>query len=293
MSGTPKVPRTTETLAERYARFLKRQGDRWCTQYPAVCRERRSALQRLNASGIVTIADLLERFSSLTTRLKQSALDLIAILAIREAVPTLFAALSEKSIRLMCADLLGQLGTTKATRHFLKIGRRELESGRPDRTWLEATILALGYSDDRRATDLLVSIFERRDVPGFIRGDAADKLGCREFDRRTRLYIRCRDAALRGLFEESIHVQFWSMYVIGSLSNVSGSRRSVDVGLRSVLPKLREFAEHDHRLAPGYWWPMSAEAEDVIVCIEDGIWPERDAGERWQENAARGTMSDE
>jgi hypothetical protein len=82
------------------------------------------------------------------------------------------------------------------------------------------------------------------------------------------------------------------MYVIGSLCNVSGSRRSVDAALRSALPKLREFAKHDDRLAPGFWWPVSAEAEDVIGCIENGIWPDPDAAERWQGSSSRGMMFD-
>lgn len=249
---------------------------------------RQRTLRTLNKRGIVTIADLLGSFSSLSSRLKHSALDLIAILKIRQAIPVLFAASTDPSLRLTCADLLGQLWSRKATRFFLKIGARELDSTCPDPTWLRATILALGYANDRRATELLVSIFERRDLPGSIRGEAGDKLGVCHFDRRTRLYRRCRDAALRGLSEDSIDVQFWSMYVIGSLCNVSGFRRSVDITLRSALPPLRQFARHDHRLSPGFWWPISAEAEDVIGCIENGIWPESDAAERWQGNSARG-----
>ncbi|HUE16885.1 MAG TPA: hypothetical protein VMR25_22100, partial [Planctomycetaceae bacterium] len=51
---------------------------------------------------------------------------------------------------------------------------------------------------------------------------------------------------------------------------------------------LRQIAKNDQRLAPGYWWPMSAEATDVITCIAEGHWPEPDAGERWMKNTARG-----
>jgi hypothetical protein len=174
----------------------------------------------------------------------------------------------------------------------LETGWRELQSASPDPLWLEATILALGYEVDPQATELLVSIFERPDLPGSIRGDAGDKLGVCSFDRRTRLYRRCRDAALRGLSEGSIDVQFWSMYVIGSLCSVFGSRRSVDRALQSALPALRQFARHDHRRSPGFWWPMSAEAEDVIECIERGTWPSPDAAERWHGTSARGKTVD-
>jgi hypothetical protein len=72
------------------------------------------------------------------------------------------------------------------------------------------------------------------------------------------------------------------MYVIGSLCSVFGARRTIDRTLRSALPALRRIARHDHRLSPGFWWPMSAEAEDVIECIEQGVWPEPDAATSWQ-----------
>ena len=78
------------------------------------------------------------------------------------------------------------------------------------------------------------------------------------------------------------------MYVIGSLaSNRQTQVRSADP-LRAAIPGLLDIAENDHRLAPGYWWSMSAEAEDVIHCIENGTWPEIDAAERWQGNKERG-----
>jgi hypothetical protein len=45
---------------------------------------------------------------------------------------------------------------------------------------------------------------------------------------------------------------------------------------------------NDHRLAPGIWWPLSAEAEDVIHCIETGQWLTPDAAERWPADGERG-----
>ena len=115
----------------------------------------------------------------------------------------------------------------KVTRFFLDIGRRELASAKPDRHWLEAVVLGLGCSDDLHVAELLVTIFERCDLPGWVRGDAADKLGCNRFigDGRTRLFRRCREAAFRGLNDDSIDVQFWSMYLIGSLCGRRVSRR--------------------------------------------------------------------
>lgn len=60
----------------------------------------------------------------------------------------------------------------------------------------------------------------------------------------------------------------WCAEFSGSLCTVSGSRTPVDRTLRSALRALRQFVRHDHRLSPGFWWPVSAEAEDVIRYIE-------------------------
>jgi hypothetical protein len=81
------------------------------------------------------------------------------------------------------------------------------------------------------------------------------------------------------------------MYVIMQLAQNDSSKpkRSNDC-FAAALPRLREIAANDHRLAPGYWWPMSAEAEDAIDVIENGNGRENDAGERWLGNTERGPM---
>jgi hypothetical protein len=124
-----------------------------------------------------------------------------------------------------------------------------------------------------------------------VRGEAGDKVAWNNLvsDRRSTLYRRCRDAAIRGVTEDSIDVQFWSMYVIGALAtNIRSDGRLRAREFHAALPKLRQIAKHDHRLAPGYWWPMSAEASDVIVCIKTGSWPSADAGERFDWSGPRG-----
>ena len=142
---------------------------------------------------------------------------------------------------------------------------------------------------------VLVEIFERTDLPGWLRGDAGDKLGCghsKVTDRRTTLFRRCRDAALCGLKEDDIDVQFWSMYVIWQLVGDHKERRTPGfAGLDAALPDLRRIAAEDHRLAPGFWWPMSGEAEDVLHVFEHGQSPEVDAGERWTDTSKRGVWN--
>ncbi len=136
-------------------------------------------------------------------------------------------------------------------------------------------------SSDPEAVDVLVTIFERTDLPGWLRGDADDALGCKPQlnDRRTRLFRRTWTTVLQGLDDADIEVQFWSMYVIMQLAADyrANSGRS-NLCFEPALPRLREIAKTDHRLAPGFWWPMCEEAKDAIHVIETGNGLEPDAG---------------
>jgi hypothetical protein len=250
-------------------------------------------LDRLKKYRIITVADLLERLPRLSPGLKYFGIELILLLDIQQAIPVLLDLMSDRAVRLMCASTLSFIapGQRNVTRFFLEIGHRELASPAPDPNWLEAVAYGLANTDDRHAVELLVTIFERTDLPGALRGEAADKLGCADLicDRRTTLFRRCRDAAIRGLEEDSIYVQFGSMYLIGSLcSRGYRPQRPQPTGCESALPRLRKIAAGDHRLAPGFWWRMSAEAEDVIYCIKKGHWPKRDAADRSTATTDRG-----
>jgi hypothetical protein len=284
----------TDDLAALYGRHLQECKERdWGS--PAVHRERARKLVRLGAKGVVTVPQLLERLPSLPPALRLFGIELVGLCDIHRAWPVLAALLPDRTLCARCADVLSRLKSQgKAQEHFLKIARRELSSPGPDRSWLEAVILGLGSADDRRAEEVLIEIFERTDLPGWIRGDADDKLGCGQHvrDRRKKLYRRCRAAALRGLGDESIDVQFWSMYVIGSLANDYGpGPRARARDFHVAIPKLRRIAKHDQRLSPGYWWPMSGEAVDVIACIVSGNRPNPDAAERFKNCGVRGEWS--
>lgn len=291
--STQQNKRTSE-LAALYALFLAKESEEWRTRCAVVCRDRAHGLARLRKQGVVTVADLLERLPSLGTSLQRFGIELTSLLELRLAVPVLLELMSDRSIRVDCAFAIYMLKPNKTvTRRFIEIGNRELASNTADRRWLEAVIQGLGSPDDRAGVELLVAIFERRDLPGWLRGDAADKLGCcHEIqDRRGKLFRRCRETALAGLRDESIDVQFWSMYLIGSLCSEKSSRRSSNLrDFASALAPLRRIAASDQRLSPGFWWPMSAEAEDVLGSIQTGMWPSQDAGERWLGNTKRGEM---
>ena len=287
MTGQRK--KTTSELATLYALFLTQQSDELRLRCAAVCHDRARSLGRLHKQGVVTIADLLERSASLSPNLKRFAIELILLLRIRQAIPVLLELMSERDLRVSCASTIYFLNPgKKVNQRFLEIGKRELSSSDPDRFWLEAVIHGLGSPKDRAGVELLVTIFERNDLPGWLRGDAADKLGCCGYidDRRGKLFRRCRATALSGLGDESFEVQFWSMYLIGSLCCHGHRRRhSTSRDFSAAMPILRRIAANDQRLAPGYWWPMSAEAEDVMKCIQIGRWPDPDAADRWIGNA--------
>ena len=293
MSGQRK--KATGELASLYSRFVERQSEEWRARCAYVCRERSRCLDQLNKRGVRSIADLLRRFPQLAPSLKHRGIDLICLLRIRRAIPVLLELMlhekSDRGLRVACADALYRLRAgNKVTKIFVDIGNRELGSSNPDRHWLEAVILGLGNPDDPAAVELLVKIFERSDLPGWLRGDAADKLGCVGLvhDRRRTLFHRCRETALRGLTDDSIEVQFWSMYLISQLCSGWASRQRLKFkDFESALPKLRRIALNDHRLSPGFWWPMSAEAEDTIGSIT-GQRPDLEAAERWPGNTARG-----
>ncbi len=225
----------------------------------------------------------------------QFGIELAGLLKIPRAASVLLDLLSNRNVRVGCADTLSRLEPRgKATRVFIDIGNRELASPCPDRRWLEAVVFGLQGSSDQRAVEMLVTILERSDLAGWLRGDAADKLGfaVHLMDRRTRLYRRCRDAALRAFHEESIYAKFGGMYLIGSLCTQEGRKPVLNLReFKAALPQLRRVAKNDQRLAPGFWWPMSAEAEDVIACIQTGRWPDPEAAERWQGNTARGVWN--
>jgi len=289
----PKPIKPTSELAALYSRYLAQESKKRRSLCTVPGGDWSRQLEQLKKRHVITVADLLARLPGLPPSLKYFAVELIGALEIYQAVPVLLDLMSDQAVRLLCASTLCFMksGWGRLEQFFIRAGSRELASGSPDRDCLEAVVQRLGYSDNRRAVELLVTIFERADLPGWLRGDAADKLGCRPFicDRRTRLFRRCRDAAFRGLKEGSIYVQFGSMYLIGLLcSNWIPRRRSKPNGCEAALLILRKIASEDHRLSPGYWWPMSAEAEDVICCITKGHWPDPDAGERWRGNTKRG-----
>lgn len=242
-------------------------------------------LRQLDQRRIQKLGSLIESLPNLPRKLKGFGISLLEALKAKQAVPVLVRMLVEDAdFRWSCGRALYAIGGKQTEKALVRIARRELSSAIPNRFILEAVIQGLNFSFSGDVNDVLVTIFERTDLAGWLRGDAGDDIYVT--DRRTRLFQRTWVAALRGLSETDIHVQFQSMYVIAQLASINRiGQRIHNERFHAALPRLREIAAHDHRLAPRLWWPMSAEAEDTIACIETGTSLNPDAAERWIGNA--------
>lgn len=286
------MPESAEKLTVLHREFVRARDDESRRNCQEMDRKHARQIRRLAQKGVVTVGDLIAALPELPPSSQDLGIWLISDLKIPRAASALQKLLLNPRVRVQVAWILDFMRPRPNTdRIFLKHGWRELQSAQPDRSWLDAAVQGLACSESAEAADMLVTIYEQTDLPGRLRGDAADKLGCVSLvhDRRRRLYRRCRDGALRGIFEDDIEVQFWSMYLLMILAKRNGRETHViDRDLAPALPRLKQIAADDHRLSPGLWWPMSAEAEDAISCIERGCWLQPDAGERWIHNMERG-----
>lgn len=288
------MKRADRKLAELYGDFVGRRSEESRSHCKEFDREKRRHIGRLTARGVTTVNELIAVLPQLPPKLKEFGIWWFQVTRLRSAEGTLLRMLhDDPPYRQWCASALAGIGGRRSIRQFIRIGRTQLTSKSPDRNWLAAVIQGIKCfrNPSREAGEMLLTIYERTDLPGWLRGDAADALGCcgQLFDRRTSFFRRAWAAARNGIGDADIEVKFWSMYVIMQLAQNSNRKRS-NVLFTAALPRLREIAATDHRLAPGYWWPMSAEAEDAIAVIETGNGRENDAAVRWQGNRERGPM---
>ncbi len=289
------MKRVDKTLIELYGSFVAGRSEDSRASCRAFDRKNRRHIARLAARGVTIVPDLISTLPELPPKLKGFGIWWFQVTKPRSAESTLLRMLhDDPAYRQWCASALASIGGPRSTREFLRIGNGQLASPTPDRHWLDAVIQGLKMLRDAplEAEDMLLTIYERTDLPGWLRGDAGDALGCcgRLHDRRTKFFRRAWTTARHGLDDADIEVQFWSMYVIMQLAQTYSSKRQARTCFGSALPRLREIAATDHRLAPGFWWPMSAEAEDAIYVIKHGNGRENDAGHRWLGNAERGPM---
>lgn len=290
------MKRADEKLTELYSALVAKRSEESrasCTDFD---RKNAQCVTRLAARGVTTIPELIAALPELPPKLKGFGIWWIEVTGERSAESVLLRMLrDDPQFRLLCASALSSIGGRRSVREFIRMGKAQLALPSPDQKWLEAVIrgINLGSSTSPEGDGLLLAIYERTDLPGWVRGDAGDALGCcsQLQDRRTSFFRRAWATALNGLDDSDIEVQFWSMYVITQLAqNYSSNPKRSNACFSAALPRLREIAATDHRLAPGYWWPMSAEAEDAIHVIEHGERGETDASDRWLGNKERGPV---
>ena len=288
------MKRADEKLSDLHAKFVLNRPVDQRAQCENGDRNQARSIQQLARRGISTVSDLIDSLPTLPQRLRDSAMWLLCEQPLRDAEKLLFALLRKNpSMLLDCAFVIGMMKSRRVTREFIRIGKAQLALPSPDRKCLEAVIHGLKMAIVPEAEEVLLTIYERTDLPGWVRGDAGDALGCcsQLSDRRTRFFRRALTTALNGLDDADIEVQFWSMYVLMQLAqNYSSNPKRANARFAVVLPRLRKIAATDHRLAPGYWWPMSGEAEDAIYIIKHGNGREKDAAERWLGNKKRGPV---
>lgn len=252
------------------------------------------SLSRLERMGINTVSELIAALPTLSPALKDFGIEWVGRFSPSRAETILLTLLrDDPKVRPSCANSLGMLKRRRSNRELVRIGKTQLASATPDGRWLESIVIGLKWARDNDSAEVLVEIYERQDLPGWLCGDAADALGCTRAicDRRTRLFRRIWVAAEKGIHEPDIDVQFWSMYVIMQLATNYDRPADANSRFHSALPRLREIAATDHRIAPGFWWPMSEEAKDAIECIETGTLQHPDAGERWSGKGEHGEMA--
>ncbi len=291
------MKRIDRKLAKHYGDFVGRRTEENRANCKQFDRENRRHIARLAARGVTTVNELIDVLPQLPPKLKEFGIWWFQVTRPRSAERTLLRMLhDDPPYRQGCVSALAMIGGRRSIREFLRIGKIQLASKAPDRNWLAAVIegIKLFGNPPLEAEEMLLSIYERTDLPGWLRGDAGDALGiCGQLhDRRTSFFRRAWATARDGIGDADIEVKFWSMYVIMQLAqNYSPNRKRSNAVFSAALPRLREIAANDHRLAPGYWWPMSAEAEDAISIIETGNGQENDAAIRWHGNQERGPMT--
>ena len=289
------MKRSDTSLTQLYAAFVAKRTEEGRVQCAKFDRKNSRQIDRLVMHGVTTTRELIDALPRLPPALRDFGIWWFSIVKSRGAEGVLLQLLhDEPKCRLSCAAALSSIGGKRSAREFIQIGETQLAMPKPDSEWLDVVIQGLRFPECRGAEEILLTIFERTDLPGWLRGDTGDALSCcpQLQDRRTSSFRRAWKSAMEGIFDPEIEMQFWSMYVIANLAmNDSSHSMRSNHRFDPALPRLREIQANDHRLAPGFWWPMSAEAEDVICVINTGHWPEHDAGDRWHANATRGPMN--
>jgi hypothetical protein len=153
----------------------------------------------------------------------------------------------------------GRRGGERAFQALVKLMRQDV-----DVAVRAQAAYQLHWLFDLRACELLMAVLENRAETARVRAEVAEGIGflLNLSDRRTRLFKRATRLLIETLRDPAPEVRFWSCYALGTMR------------ARAALPALRELAETDDAICPG-WWLVMEEAGDAVGVILGGCWPER------------------
>jgi hypothetical protein len=281
-------------MLDDYRRFVGERSDEERTRCSEFDSKNLAKLRRLAKSGITTYDELIRALPSLPLKTRHFAAWLLGTQEVSRAAPALLQlVLANDAARGAAAVAIRRLENRKAIRAVARRAQFELRQERPSIELIESAVWCLKSAPGKDASETLLEIYEREDLPARIRGDAADALtwDLDRIDRRSRDYRRRVAAALKALQSESAELRFWTMFLIAQLAcaRTRSGRRPRAGDLAKALPALRRIAREE-RAVYSNLWPYSEEAKDAIYCIEHGAWPSPDACERTEALRSRAIL---
>ena len=142
---------------------------------------------------------------------------------------------------------------SRTTSHFGKELLALLKEGKRP-SYRSAAAYALGSGNHKKAIPALEAALASRKENPYVRGYAAEALANLSSNRSIPLLTKC-------LADPSKIVRFWCIYALGVAGTLDRRRAKI------AVPPLREIAESDKRMIPGYWL-VKDEARWALAEIE-------------------------
>lgn len=135
-------------------------------------------ISRLSARGVTTTRALIVALPQLPPKLREFGIWWISALKIRSAESVFLPLLYNRSKdRVAGAAASASIGGKRAVREFVRIGQTQLALQLPDFEWLNVIVHGLRYPEGPEAEEIILAIFEREDLPGWLRGNAGHAIG--------------------------------------------------------------------------------------------------------------------
>ena len=165
----------------------------------------------------------------------------------QKAIPALLRALkdNEAEVRWEAAKALVAISHPYSIRPLIQLMRHGKTTNIRQ---VAAYALSFMFSKrSKQAARSLLSVLNDKKEKAVVRAQAAEGLGNLQ-------YRPAFNSLMLALHDKSVDVRFWSAFALGKL------------GDSMALPKLKEMAQHDSGVLPG-WWSIQKEARDAIRAI--------------------------